>query len=173
MNISSFQSAEGAISRVITARLKPGTEFLTGIIAICEKHHIQQGYISCCIGSLQKATFCAAKKDNSVKIGAKYANPIEIPGPVQFVSGQGFICQSESGEYILHIHGTFSNWKNERMTQVFDGHMWHEGNPVLITMELIINEVTGLKMLRKYDDEVELVSYFPEQDQENKKECKV
>lgn len=162
MKLYSFQSAEGSVGRVVTARLKPGTEFLNGIIEICKKHHIRQGYISCCIGSLQKVTFCAAKKDSSVKIGAKYANPIEISGPIQFVSGQGFICQSEEGEYLLHIHGTFSNWKNDHEIQVFDGHMMLEGNPILITMEIIINEVIGIKMLRKYDDEVELLSYFPE-----------
>ena len=162
MNVSRFQSAEGSVDRIVTARLKPGTEFMTGIIDICKKHHIKQGYISCCIGSLQKATFCTAMEDSSAKIGARYASPIEVLGPVQFVSGQGFICQSEDGEYVLHIHGTFSNWKNQKEIQVFDGHMLAEGNPVLVTMELIINEVVGVKMLRKYDDEVELLSYFPE-----------
>ncbi len=165
MSVCSFQSAEGSAERMVTARLKPGTEFQAGIIDVCKKHHIRQGYISCCIGSLQKVTFCAAQKDDSVKIGARYVEPMEIPGPVQFVSGQGFICQSEDGEYVLHIHGTFSNWKNDREIKVFDGHMMPEGNPVLVTMDLIINEVTGIKMLRKYDPDVEFVCYFPEPEQ--------
>jgi len=113
MNICRFQSVEGSADRIVSARLQAGTELMDGIVAVCAKHDIKQGYISCCIGSLQKATFYVIKADGTVKTGARYADPMEVKGPIQFVSGQGLICRTEDGEYALHVHGTFSHWKTE------------------------------------------------------------
>jgi len=35
-------------------------------------------------------------------------------------------------------------------------------NQVLVTMDLVIIEVKGVKLLRKYDEETELVNFAPE-----------
>ena len=56
----------------------------------------------------------------------------------------------------LHAHGVTPDGKN------FAGHFSAGGNPVLATIDLVIVEVDGAKLMRRHDPVVGLVMFSPE-----------
>lgn len=156
--VTRFSSVEGRCGRIITGRLLPDTEMVDGIIEMCKRHGVKHAYISCAIGSLKKASFVYPILDAEKKFGIVYSEPVELDGPIEFFGEQGIICQSEDNEYLLHLHGSFSANGNN----VYGGHILPTGNVVLATLDVVINEVVGVKMLRKYDDETGFIQYSPE-----------
>ena len=93
------------------------------------------------------------------KLGAGYTEPQVVPGPVEIVNLQGVIFQSEEGETLLHVHGTFS----DKDGKVYAGHVVAGENPVLATLDGLIVEVADVRLIRRMDAEVGLGLYTPEQ----------
>lgn len=153
-----FVSVEAHKGRTIVARLLPGTDLVTGIDAVCRENHLQYGYFASVIGSLQKATYVIAIPEPNALLGFKYGSPITEEGPIEFICGQGVICQSEKHETLIHLHahGVTSDGKN------FAGHFSTGGNPVLATIDMVIVEVDGAKLMRRFDPTVGLVMFSPE-----------
>lgn len=154
-----FLSAEGTCNRVVAARLKPGADLIGGIAAVCRAHNIKQGYISCVIGSLKQAQYVLPITDASTPSGIRYGDPITVSGPIEFTSGQGVICQSQDGELLIHFHGCFCGPDGQSMA----GHFSAGGNPVLVTAEMILTEISGMRMMRRMDPEVGLMMMTLEQ----------
>ncbi len=154
-----FLSAEGTCDRVVAARLKPGTDLIGGIMAVCRAHNIEQGYISCVIGSLKQVEYVIPMIDASALSGIRYSDPITISGPIEFTSGQGVICQSQDGELLIHFHGCFCGPDGQSLA----GHFSAGGNPVLVTAEMILTEISGMRMMRRMDPEVGLMILSLEQ----------
>jgi predicted DNA-binding protein with PD1-like motif len=152
-----YQSAEGEIGKVVAARLLPGTDLVEGIEKVCEDHGISYGLVNC-IGSLQKATFMYVVPIPEAKVGAGYTAPYELPGPIEFLGGLALVCETESGEKNTHLHGSFC----DQLDHLYGGHLVKGGNPILVTMDLAIIELTGMKVLRRYDEETDLVNLAPE-----------
>ena len=154
----SFVSVEAHKGRTIAARLLPETDLVTGIEEVCRVHHIQYGYFASVIGSLQQAAYVIAIPEPSAPLGFKYCERIIEKGPIDFICGQGVICQSEKNELLIHLHahGVTPDGKN------FAGHFSAGGNPVLATIDLVIVEVDGAKLMRRYDPQVGLVMFSPE-----------
>ena len=148
-----FLSAEGTCGRFVAARLKPGTDLIGGIMAVCRAHNIKQGYISCVIGSLKQAQYVLPIADASTASGIRYGDPITVSGPIEFTSGQGVICQSPDGELLIHFHGCFCDPDGKSLA----GHFSAGGNPVLVTAEMILAEILGMRMMRRIDPEVGLM----------------
>jgi predicted DNA-binding protein with PD1-like motif len=69
------------------------------------------------------------------------------------------IFQSEEGETLLHVHGTFS----DKDGKVYAGHVVTGENPVLATLDGLIAEVADVRLIRRMDTEVGLGLYTPEQ----------
>ena len=153
-----FLSAEGASGRLVAARLKPGTDLIGGIAAVCRTHKIKQGYIGCVIGSLRQAKYVLPITDASTPSGIRYGDPVIVKGPVEFISGQGVICQSPEGELQIHFHGCFCDPDGKNLA----GHFSAGGNPVLVTAEMVITEISGMRMMRRMDPEVGLMMMSPE-----------
>lgn len=153
-----FVAAEAHKGRTIVARLLPGTDLVTGIEQVCAAHHVQYGYFGSVIGSLQRATFVIAVPDAAALLGFKYCEPIELAGPIELVGGQGVICRSEAGEIMVHLHAQGVT----PTQQTFGGHFSAGGNPVLATVDLVIVEVDGAKLLRRFDPECGLAMLSPE-----------
>lgn len=151
-------SGEGAGGRLIAVRLKPGVDLIGGITEACRAHGIRQGYISCVIGSLRQVQYVIPVVDTSKPAGIKYCDPITLPGPIEFTSGQGVICQSPEGELSIHFHGCFCNSSGQSLA----GHFFAGGNPVLVTAEIIITEINGMNLMRRTDPEVGLMMMSPE-----------
>lgn len=150
-------SAEGRNGRTIAARLLPGMDMLEGIEFICKQHKVLYGVIACCIGSLSKTAFVLPVSKASAKIGIAYGDPIDLPGPVELLSGQGVICQSEDGEYLIHFHATVA----DRNMKLWGGH-FIAGNIVLATIDLVIAEMDGMKLLRRFEEETGFLQFSPE-----------
>jgi predicted DNA-binding protein with PD1-like motif len=150
--------ASGKLGRLVPVRLRTNTDLTDGIKQVCEEHGIKYGALLVGIGSVRKLTYQVLTPKPETKVGAGYTEPEVIPGPVEVVGLQGVIFQSEKGEALLHLHGTFSD-KNGK---VYAGHVVAGANPVLATLDAVIAEVTDAKMIRRTDDEVGLGLYTPE-----------
>lgn len=157
-NETRFLAAEGRAERIIVARLLPGTDLIGGIAAVCRMHDIRQGYIGCVIGSLREAVYALPVPDASTPSGIRYSDPIQVGGPIELIGGQGVICQSPEGELLIHFHANFCDPDGKSLA----GHFTTGGNPVLVTAEMVITEISGLSMLRRPDPEVGLMMLSPE-----------
>jgi uncharacterized protein len=155
-------SVEGNVSRTIVGRLLPGTDMLNGIMAVCQQHRVKYGFISCAIGAFVEATFMYPIPKEGAKVGIVYSDPVTLKGPIEFLGGQGVIGQSEQGEYRIHLHGSAS----DKEMRVWGGHFVPGGNIVLATLDFIIQEVSGLEMLRKFDDETGFEQFVPKKTEE-------
>jgi hypothetical protein len=153
-----YKAAVGKLGRVVAARLLPGTDIVEGIEKVCDDYEIQYAFIGCSIGSLKKATFMYVVPKPEAKVNAAYSDPLEIPGPIEFLGGFGVICEGEDGERLTHFHGTVS----DRLDHVYGGHFLKGKNPILVTMDLVIVGVEGVRFLRRYDSETDLVNFSPE-----------
>ncbi len=154
-----YQAAAGKLGKVIIGRLLPGTDVIEGIEKICKDYSIKSAFVSLSIGSLQKATFMLAMAKEGTKLGIVYTEPIEVPGPIEFLSGLGVVCEGGTeGELETHFHATFSNEKKE----VYGGHLVKGKNPTLATIDLSIIEVLGVRLGRKFDEETGFVLISPE-----------
>ena len=69
-----FVSVEAHKGRTIAAHLKPGTDLVSGIEAVCQKHHIQYGYFASVMGSLAKATYILPLKDATQPLGFRFSS---------------------------------------------------------------------------------------------------
>lgn len=153
-----YRAAQGELGKVVAARLLPGTDIIEGIEKICEDYSIKYAFIGCSIGSLRKASFLFAVPKPEAKVKAGYSTPLELTGPIEFLGGLGVVCEDEKGERLTHFHGTVS----DKLDHVYGGHFMKGQNPVLTTIDLIIIEIKGAKLLRRYDDETGLVNFAPE-----------
>lgn len=152
-----LRSAAGEGGKVVFARLLPGCDLVEGVERICKENAIEGGSLSC-LGSLREAVLLNPSPRKEGKIVPGYGPPIRIPGPIQVLCCQGTIGKSEHHERVVHIHGVVCNDKHE----VYGGHFAKGENIVSVTMEVIINGVKGIKVVRKYDPEVEEVHLSPE-----------
>jgi len=139
-------------------RVLPGSDVIEGIGEACQQLDIKSGSITCCIGSLQRASFLIAVPMNN-KIGAGYSDPRVIKGPLELLSGQGTIGQEKDGEIFIHLHVVIS----DKEGNVYGGHLINGKNPVLITCEVMVSQIDGIHMIRDYDPEVDMKVFFPKE----------
>lgn len=153
-----IQSVEGGTGRTIVGRLYPGTDLLLGIGEACRQHDVEYGLISCAIGCLDKATFIYPIPHPEGKIGIVYCDPVVVEGPVEFLGGQGVICQSDDKQHLIHFHASVSDPE----MRVWGGHFIPNGNTVLATIDFVIQEITNVNMMRRYDEKTGFVQFYPE-----------
>ena len=146
----------GLLSQVIMIRLLPGTDIIEGVQRVCENLDIEAGAIGCCIGSLQRASFLVAVPSKN-KIGAGYSQPRRIEGPLELLSAQGSIGQEKTGDLFIHLHAIVSDAHGN----LFGGHVVKGKNPVLITCEMMIGRVEGVRMIPTYDPEIDMKVLMP------------
>ena len=150
--------ASGRLGKLVPVRLRRGTDLMTGLKEVCEANGIKQGAVLAGIGSLQKMTYQVLAPKPETRLGAGYTDPQVIQGPVEIVTLQGVVFQSEDGETLLHVHGTFSYQHGK----VYAGHVVTGENPVLATLDGIIAEVADVRLVRRLDAEVGLGLFTPE-----------
>jgi uncharacterized protein len=158
MSMNGVLQACGSFGKTVPVRLKTGTDVMAGLKQACEANGIKHGVILAGIGSLRKMTYQVLTPKPETKMGAGYTDPQVIPGPVEIVSLQGVVFQSETGETLLHVHGMFS----DRDGKVYGGHVVAGENPVLATLDAVLAEVAGVKLVRRMDEAVGLGLFTPE-----------
>ncbi len=149
----------GKFGKIISVRLKTHTDLMNGLKKVCEDNGINQGVVLTGIGSVRKLTYQVLTPNDKVKLGAAYTDPTSLPGPIEILSVQGSIFHTGEGGLILHLHGTFS----DKEGKVYAGHLVPDGNPVLATLEAVIAEITGVNLVRKYDEDTDMSLITPEQ----------
>jgi len=147
--------AIGKMRRTIAIRLGPGEDIYLKIIDACNKYKILNGVIVTGIGSVRKARFFNPIPIPHKKAGYGYSAPIELDGPIELISMNGMISH-EGDEVLIHVHCSFS----DREGNGYGGHLI-EGNIVLLTTDIIIAEIEGIDMTRKYDEELEVPIFRP------------
>ena len=144
-------SAHGTISKLVMARLHPGTDVIEGITEVCRQRGIRSGSITTCIGSLQRASFFVVVPMNN-RLGGGYSDPIALQGPVELASSQGTVGVDDSGNLFIHLHGVLS----DRTGNSHGGHLIAGACPVLITCEVLISVFEGMGAVHRHDPEVEM-----------------
>ena len=100
--------ASGTFSNAVMIRVLPGQDLIEGIEDVCNHLGITGGSITCCIGSLQRASLMFLVPSQT-KVGAAYNDPQTIPGPLQIVSAQGVIGQDQ-GAVFIHMALRKNSW---------------------------------------------------------------
>lgn len=145
--------------RSIVGRLLPGTDLIRGVETICRDHGVKRGAVVSGIGSLERGEFVYAVPDRNSRFGIKYSDPVRVEGPLELISCQGMIGQTPEGRMITHLHGLLSATD---MT-VRGGHLLENGNPVLVTVEVMIHEIKDVRVIKEMDEETgfPLFKFYP------------
>ncbi|MCD8350312.1 MAG: DNA-binding protein [Planctomycetaceae bacterium] len=151
-----MQSASGTLQRVVAMRLAPGEDVLDGLKRACAEHGVKEGLILGGIGSLNGAAFMNPIPLPDKKAGYGYGEPLRLEGPIELVALSGQICLGADGETLFHVHASLSDQQ---------GHGWGghliEGNKVLLTTDILVAEVGGIAMGRRYDEDLEVLIFNP------------
>jgi len=135
--------------RQIFARILPGSDLLPAIEAICLKHGIKSASIGTCIGSLKQLSYVYAVEDPSSFFKIRYSEPLVKKGIFEFIGSQGFVALDQEGRHQIHLHAHMSD---EHKT-LYSGHLVAQGNLVLATMEILINDLGEAPLGRNYHKE--------------------
>ena len=152
-----METAVGGLSRVLAIRLKPGTDVLLGLEEACKANGINNGVILSAIGSLRDPHFCDVV-ELPTKAGYGYGETLHLTGPIELTNASGIICHDDEGNTNLHVHMSLS----DRYGNAHGGHLV-EGTKVLLTVDVMLAEVDGLVMGRKFDNELEVPLFAPRQ----------
>ena len=152
-----MEMAQGKLGRVVALRLKPGTDVLLGLEEACKRSGINNGVILSAIGSLDSPHFCDVV-EVPTKAGYGYGEVLYLTGPIELTNASGIICHDDEGNTNLHVHMTLT----DRHGNAHGGHLV-EGTKVLLTVDVIIAEIEGLVMGRKFDEELEVPLFAPRQ----------
>ena len=152
-----MEMAQGKLGRVVALRLKPGTDVLLGLEEACKRSGINNGVILSAIGSLDSPYFCDVV-ELPTKAGYGYGEVLHLTGPIELTNASGIICHDDEGNTNLHVHMTLT----DRHGNAHGGHLV-EGTKVLLTVDVIIAEIEGVVMGRKFDEELEVPLFAPRQ----------
>lgn len=165
-NVKGIVHAEGKGGRIILFRLKPGVDMIEGIKRVCKHYHLKAGVISSIFGSLKKVTLMVPMKDLSFPVVKNHVpSTIEIKN-LNLASGCGFVNTLEDGEITLHLHIVavllVEGLSGSSKFPTTGGHVAdYAPAPCLGTIEVAIEEVKGVKLVRKVDKDVGLPVTFP------------
>ena len=152
-----MEMAQGKLGRVVALRLKPGTDVLLGLEEACKRSGINNGVILSAIGSLDSPHFCDVV-EVPTKAGYGYGEVLHLTGPIELTNASGIICHDDEGNTNLHVHMTLT----DRHGNAHGGHLV-EGTRVVLAVDVIIAEIEGLVMGRKFDEELEVPLFAPRQ----------
>ena len=152
-----MEMAQGKLGRVVALRLKPGTDVLLGLEEACKRSGINNGVILSAIGSLDSPHFCDVV-ELPTKAGYGYGEVLHLTGRIELTNASGISCRDDEGNTNLHVHMTLT----DRHGNAHGGHLV-EGTKVLLTVDVIIAEIEGVVMGRKFDEELEVPLFAPRQ----------
>lgn len=152
-----MEYAQGTLGRVIAVRLRPGTDVLLGLTEACKRNNLNNGVILSAIGSLDGVKYCNPVELDT-KAGYGYGEVLHLTGPIELTSAAGIICHDDEGNTNLHVHVSLS----DRYGTAHGGHLV-EGTKVLLTVDVIMAEIDGLVMGRKFNEELGVPLFAPRQ----------
>ena len=129
--------------KTICKRLHRGDDLLKSIQALAKDQHIGAGVVLSAVGCISKGM---VRDASGVTLR-------QIDAPCEIVSLNGTVSAIR-----CHLHIALSR---EDLSTV-GGHLV-EGTKVLLTVDVIIAEIEGLVMGRKFDEELEVPLFAPRQ----------
>jgi hypothetical protein len=141
--------AVSEIGRTLIGRLLPGIDLVPGILSMCAESGIRFGYVASLVGSLSGVRFIHVNKAPGNSPGFVFTKPRERGGPLDILSAQGTLGEEEDGSPFLHLHALLCDEKD----RIFGGHILETGCPVLGTVEVVIRETRGIRLIRSPDEE--------------------
>jgi predicted DNA-binding protein with PD1-like motif len=142
-----IQEAVGEAGKAIAVRLLPGTDLINGLVDACERHGVRSGAVIACIGSLSTAT-----------IDYEGHEPVVLQGTITIFSAQGIISTDPTGKIAIHFHASFGDERGN----LYGGQFGPGGCPVLNTLEAVILELRGARLLRDRDPETGFIVTLPQ-----------
>lgn len=145
-------------SRVIVARLKPGSDLLQSLQDIASKEGIEGGVVLSGVGLLKKARLrnCRSLPEAFPITDANRAY-LSFKRPLEILSISGNISKLE-GRHLVHAHVTLSYVEDDLIT-VIGGHLL-EGCNVYGFAEIVIMELEGIEMEKRFDEETKTLQLF-------------
>lgn len=136
-----MEFAESKAGKVVFARLIEEDDLLDAVTKVAEQARISTGFFLL-IGTLKKAMMGFFRE-------GKYVT-IQMNKPLEIVSCQGNISMRENKTF-AHAHIAVSDDKG----RVFGGHVM-TGCTIGVTGELVLVEVTSIRILREFDEKTRL-----------------
>ncbi len=146
----------GSVGKVHAFRIETGEPFLETLQKVCEDHNIKNGVILSCMGSLDGARFFAPVEIPGKKFPYGYGDPTVLTGPIELYGATGFISHGADDEVLLHVHVSLGD--NEGKGYV--GHLI-DGNKALFTIDVVLMEIEGINMGRKYYEDLGVYLFAP------------
>ncbi|MBR7087875.1 MAG: DNA-binding protein [Mogibacterium sp.] len=153
-----MKHAAGEIGKIHVLRLEPGEDVLNSIQKYCEENNLTSGVMISGIGSLDGCTYFDPMEIPGKPGCYGYVTPIDLPSPIELTGLSGIICGDCEGNPVLHIHASFADEKGNE----YGGHL-KEGNHVLVTVELVMAEFSGIRMNRELDPAKGVPVLLPEE----------
>jgi predicted DNA-binding protein with PD1-like motif len=140
----------GTISRIVSFKLQPFTDFVASLNEACKAHNVQSGCVVTAIGSLNGAELKVPMARPELKFGYGYGpDSLRLEGPLALVSMSGFICHANDGSIEPHLHVTLADSGGN----VHAGHLNLNNVRVLLTVECVIGVFDGIDMRMVTDRE--------------------
>jgi uncharacterized protein len=131
--------------RLVVGRLHPGTDLIRGLEQACDEHGVRFAAVLSCYGSLSATGF------RFLQIPHGETQPRLMPHRshkrVEFMGGQGLVCESPDGARATHLHGSIS----DETGAVMGGHFDPDENPVFNNMDFVLQELTDVRLIREHD----------------------
>ncbi len=136
------------VKKIYTGRFNNGDDLLKEIENFINEKKIKKGFVSV-IGAVEKAVIGYYNQETKKYIKQKYNKPMEI------VSLTGNISINENKNF-PHLHIVLA----DKTLKTVGGHLF-EGTKIFAA-EFFIMELTGKKLVRKFDKITKLKLFFPE-----------
>jgi uncharacterized protein len=140
-----YEAAPARGGRIIVGRLHPGADLIGGLEAACDAEGVRFAAVTSCYGSLSSAGF----KFLQIPPGESHPRLMDhvMDERVEFMGGQGLICETPDGARATHLHGSVS----DATGAVLGGHFVPGRNPVFNNMDFVIQELLDVRLVRAHD----------------------
>ncbi len=147
-NFSAVQAKQG---RLIVGRLLPGSDLIHGLEQVCDQHGVRYAAITFAYGSLSKAAF----KRLTIPEGQQRSvlTAMHVDKRVEFLAGQGLVCDSADGGRDTHLHGCIS----DETGTVVGGHFMPGENPIYNNLDFTLQELLGVRLVRRFEASTQTV----------------
>ncbi|HET7028802.1 MAG TPA: PPC domain-containing DNA-binding protein [Candidatus Limnocylindrales bacterium] len=153
-----FEAAAARPGRLIVGRLHPGADLIEGLEAACDAHGVRFAAVVSCYGSLTRAGFKFLQLPDGETRPRLVAHRVDER--VEFMGGQGLVCETPEGGRETHLHGSIS----DATGAVSGGHFVPAENEVYNNMDFVLQELIGVRLVRAHDPVTDTVEMRVEAD---------
>ena len=137
----------GNLGKVLPITLPPGKDLFESLKTACQENGIRYAAILSTVGSLHQLTVETVIASKDSKTGTERSPRKVIPGPLQLMSLEGIIYDSEKGEMDDHVHGLFADQDGV----IHSGHLVEGGSPIATRLVTVLGEIVGVKVVERLD----------------------